>query len=223
MSTRQNILGAARGLYNKKGTDAVTVRHIAAELGISHGNLCYHFLNTGTIVRQLYLDLVAELDAIIAQAGAFPPEQLRIAHVLDYTRQVFRIFHDNRFLFLDFARVMRNDQWLRKHYRGLMAQRAETFRWFFSLLRKNGLIREERVPGELELIFEMQFICADFWLARAEIMRRLPKKELIDYYVRVWLAPLPGLLTEKGLREWKTLLAGAPSPLLTLESKISSD
>lgn len=213
MTTRENILKTARALYNAKGTDAVTVRHIAAELGMSHGNLCYHFPNTNAIVRQLYLDLVAELDQLIAVAMQTPPQKLGIADMVQYTRAVFSIFYEYRFLMLDFARVMRSDQWMRDHYRQLITGRMETFRYFFGLMLQQKIIRPERVPGEYEMIIELQLVCGDFWLSRAETLRRMPREALIDFYVRVWLAPMPGLLTAKGLREWNTVFSGAQAAL----------
>lgn len=207
MNTREHILHTALKLYNAGGTDAVTVRHIAAEMGISHGNLCYHFPNTQAIVRELYLGLVAKMDGLIADALTLDPAQLGIKHLVQYTRNAFENFYEYRFLMLDFSRIMRSDHWIRDHYRELVNGRRVVFRGMLQLMQQLGLVREEHTPGEFDLIVELQLISGDFWMPRAEIMQRMPKNEMLDYYVRVWLAPYPGLLTEKGLREWKTIFA----------------
>ncbi len=42
-STKQAILTTAIDLFNDKGTAAVSTNHIAEAMGISPGNLYYHF------------------------------------------------------------------------------------------------------------------------------------------------------------------------------------
>ncbi len=52
--TKRRILETAIGLFNEKGTTAVTTNHIAATLGISPGNLYYHFRNKEEIIREIF-------------------------------------------------------------------------------------------------------------------------------------------------------------------------
>src|SRR5690606_13545594 len=61
LSTKEKILHASLHLFNENGTDAVTVRHIAAKIGISHGNLCYHFKRKEDIIYALFQKLVEEM------------------------------------------------------------------------------------------------------------------------------------------------------------------
>lgn len=210
MNTREQILHNALRLYNAGGTDAVTVRHIAAEMGISHGNLCYHFPNTQAIVRELYLGLVAKMDKLVEAAMAEQPQELGIADLVAYTRGAFEYFYEYRFLMLDFSRIMRSDQWIRDHYRELVNGRRLVFQGMFGLMQQFGLIRGERVTGEFDMIVELQLVCGDFWMPRAEVMQRMSKPDLLAYYLRVWLAPLPGLLTDKGLAQWNAVFDAAP-------------
>jgi len=57
VSTRQRILETAIRLFNEKGTRAVTTNHIAAAMGISPGNLYYHFRSREDIIRAI-LDML---------------------------------------------------------------------------------------------------------------------------------------------------------------------
>lgn len=59
INTRQRILKTAMMLFNEKGTRAVTTNHIAAAMGISPGNLYYHFRSREDIIRAI-LDLMDE-------------------------------------------------------------------------------------------------------------------------------------------------------------------
>ena len=61
MSSRKlEILETARRLFNESNTQAVTTNHIAKEMGISPGNLHYHYKNREEIIRMLYMQLHSE-------------------------------------------------------------------------------------------------------------------------------------------------------------------
>jgi AcrR family transcriptional regulator len=54
-STRDRILETSLRLFNEEGLAAVSAHRIAAELGISPGNLHYHFKTKQAIVERLFL------------------------------------------------------------------------------------------------------------------------------------------------------------------------
>src|SRR3990167_11063697 len=57
--TKTRILDAALTLFNERGSANVTTNHIAEAMGISPGNLYYHFRNKAEIVRGLFQRIMA--------------------------------------------------------------------------------------------------------------------------------------------------------------------
>ncbi|MDP1775780.1 MAG: TetR/AcrR family transcriptional regulator, partial [Moraxellaceae bacterium] len=64
MKTRDRILLKSLALFNEQGERAVTTNHIAAELGISPGNLYYHFANKESIIFGLFLRYSDEMTKV---------------------------------------------------------------------------------------------------------------------------------------------------------------
>ena len=61
MLRKIEILETARKLFNESNTQSVTTNHIAKEMGISPGNLHYHYCNREEIIRILYTNMREEM------------------------------------------------------------------------------------------------------------------------------------------------------------------
>lgn len=197
MDTRKQILETARRLFNEQGTDHVTVRHIASEIGISHGNLCYHYPSTGAIIRALYEELVEKFSEAVAGIVA---NGKMLQYIRDVSRSIGRQMYDYRFFFLDFVHIIRRDEWIRKHYRQLMEQRKMQFRAIFTMMHDQGLLQAEKFPGHYDQVTELQFLSGDFWLSRAIIIGIKGKEKQVDFFLQMQMAPVIGMLTPKGLK-----------------------
>src|SRR5687768_18251967 len=77
--TKDRIVTAAVELFNASSVGAVTTNHIAAHLGISPGNLYYHYANKEEIVRAAFDRMNAEADLLWEQppANKFDPLALQ--------------------------------------------------------------------------------------------------------------------------------------------------
>ena len=60
-NTYTKIIEASLLLFNEEGERQISTNHIAAYLGISPGNLYYHFRNKDEIIIQLYKRYSEEL------------------------------------------------------------------------------------------------------------------------------------------------------------------
>ena len=78
-NNRDRILKASLALFNERGTPAVSTNTIAGHLGISPGNLYYHFANKEQIIRELWSQMEAQTAPVVevpADGTLLPPEGL---------------------------------------------------------------------------------------------------------------------------------------------------
>jgi AcrR family transcriptional regulator len=196
VDTKEKILKAALSLFNNKGTEWTTVRDIAKKVGISHGNLCYHFPTTDHIIEQLYFNLVAELDQEMSQmqqATQNPEDVFKGGRVL------FDLLYKYKFLMLNFVDIMRRLPKINKHFRELQNRRNAEFKVVFNNLVVAGMMRPEIYPGFFDDLLINMSILGDFWISHAEIRFEGEEKDKLDFYYRVTSIVLLPLLTEKGL------------------------
>jgi AcrR family transcriptional regulator len=105
--TRQRILDATLALYNEHGEPQVSTSLIAAELGISAGNLHYHFRRKDELSAALLERFVAEFDALLPPAG-WRAEDVEDAWLLLHL--LFEALWRYRFLFRDLSGIMARDR-----------------------------------------------------------------------------------------------------------------
>ena len=63
--TRDRIVEASLELFNAQGERSITTNHIAAHLGMSPGNLYYHFRNKQAIIAELFAQYEDRVDAFL--------------------------------------------------------------------------------------------------------------------------------------------------------------
>jgi len=99
VSTKEKILDAALKLFNEKGDAGVTTAQLAEFLGISEGNLWYHFRTKREIVSELNLQLEKEVDKNLSR---LPDEKFDLIDFMGYSARAFEYLWEYRFLFRDY-------------------------------------------------------------------------------------------------------------------------
>jgi AcrR family transcriptional regulator len=94
--TRARVLSESLRLFNERGEANVTTGAIATELGMSPGNLYYHFRNKDEIVGELYAALeskVAPLFALPEGRAADVEDLWLLLHLLFEAAWAYRFFY----------------------------------------------------------------------------------------------------------------------------------
>ncbi len=92
MSRKEAILEAALGLFNETNTQSATTNHIAKAMGISPGNLHYHYKNREEIVCLLYKQLRVETSLTIDQLPNTIEELQKHEELLIQVQWKYRFF-----------------------------------------------------------------------------------------------------------------------------------
>lgn len=202
MSTKERILEVALKQFNEVGTDQATVRSIAEEIGISHGNLCYHFKNTDTLIEALYDQLIEEID--IPALNIQVPE-IDLNTLFQQAKQSFHLLYKYRFLLLDFVRIIRRIASIREKFRQHIELRRFQFHITFQHLIERGLMKEEWVPGLYDHLITNILILGDNWINHAEIHFDENGALVVDYYLKAFISNIVPYLTDKGLVAYQEL------------------
>jgi AcrR family transcriptional regulator len=116
--TRDRILGASLDLFNDRGERNVTTNHIAQALGMSPGNLYYHFRNKGEIIFELFLRYEAEMGRLLD----VPRDRaMTWQDKLGYFEVIFRSLWQYRFLHRDLEQLFAETPALRQRYSAFAA------------------------------------------------------------------------------------------------------
>ena len=93
--TRDRILEAARELFNEQGEANVTLAAIGEHLGISEGNVWYHFHTKHDVIFELFKELQVRITANQQH------DLSDLSQIQDLQGQGFRLIWEYRFLFRD--------------------------------------------------------------------------------------------------------------------------
>ena len=110
MSRKLEILETARKLFNESNTQTATTNHIAKAMGISPGNLHYHYSNREEIIRKLYVQLREEM-TLSVEALPKSIEELNV-----HEKLLIEVQWKYRFFFRELLFLFSRDDELQKMY-----------------------------------------------------------------------------------------------------------
>lgn len=198
-STKERILNTARMLFNQQGVEAVTVRHIAQELGISHGNLCYHFPRKEDIIFTLYNQVV---EGMSAEVAAWKPESITLSMVLYALHKSYELQYSHKFLMVDFVNIMRRIPEIKEHFREIFELRKQQFGFVLLLLKEQGVLRKDIPDIQYQYFSLHSYILGDFWMSESEILYSGKEEDKCRFYATLAGNLFYPYLTAKGRREF---------------------
>ncbi len=169
VSTRDVIATTAIGLFNEHGTASVSTNHIARAMGISPGNLYYHFANKEEIIREIYGRMIHEMDS------AWKTDlntSASLEMVFQALNAVHRFMVDYRFFQRELSALIRNDEQLAAIYKVARKRRMKEIGKFFEHMVDSGVIRRPDNPHTMPRLVRLGWMVGDYWLDFLDIEGR---------------------------------------------------
>jgi AcrR family transcriptional regulator len=167
IKTYDRIVQESLTLFNEHGERNITTNHIAAHLGISPGNLYYHFRNKEEIVHQIFLSYRRFISARLAVPA---DRQMSVADLVNYLETAFEAMWQFRFMFYDLPGLMARNPQLQADYHQFVNGELQTileshFREFIRL----GLLKMDL--EDIEPVSVNIWLVVKFWFAFEQTAR----------------------------------------------------
>lgn len=158
-TNKDRILNASIDLFNQSGTVAVTTNHIAKHLGISPGNLYFHFSGKEEIIRNLYERMCRETYEVWSEKDAETsrsPEQ--------FVERAFEVFYKYRFFHREMYHLRRNDPALTAIWKKHLAKTQRLMFAQYAHWVRLGAMKPMRDKRELQFIADTVLITSNAFL-----------------------------------------------------------
>ncbi len=157
--TRERILEASLAMFNAQGEPNVTTNHIADELGISPGNLYYHFRNKDDIVEHLFARYETRLDDALQLPDGREPD---LEDIWLQLHLVFEALWTYRFLYRDLVDILARNRKLKLRFARIMTRAAGNAIQLLRGLVRAGVMRAS--ADEIHALAENILLIATFWM-----------------------------------------------------------
>ncbi|RMG58840.1 MAG: TetR/AcrR family transcriptional regulator [Bacteroidetes bacterium] len=165
--TKQRILDQALRLFNTEGFGQMSLGRLGQALGMSKGNLAYHFANTGVILEALHAQMVSEMEGRVRPAGS-----PTLAHFAGFFRYFESFRTRYRFFFLEWSDILRRFPAIQAQQAEVVARRQAEGRSLLTYYIGAGWVQPEAQPGAYDRLIYTIWMTQTFWLAAELVDRR---------------------------------------------------
>jgi AcrR family transcriptional regulator len=157
--TAERILEVSLDLFNRFGEPNVSTTLISAELGISPGNLYYHYPAKDTLINTLVDRYEKALAGLLGAADD-------VRHIEDawlFLHMLFELIWQYRFLYRDVNDLLSKNRRLETHFQAVLADKARAVRRLLDgLSRGNAMHLDAR---EAEATATAMVVVLTYWLS----------------------------------------------------------
>lgn len=157
--TAERILEVTLDLFNRFGEPNVSTTLISAELGISPGNLYYHYPAKDELINALFDRYERALDELLRAADG-------VRNVEDawlFLHMFFELVWQYRFLYRDLNDLLSKNRRLETHFQFVLRHKGEAVRELLAGLSGAGAVKLR--PEEAEPLATAMVVVLTYWLS----------------------------------------------------------
>ncbi len=162
--TKEWILETACNLFNEHGSQAISTKRIAKEMGISPGNLYYHYKNKEEIIRALLCNKLDELT--FEWSNLQIPPLKRFWNIIN---DILVSWQDHRFFKKELVVLFHNDSELKRMYNENRQAINGKVLPLIEEMMQSGVLRVPAEPHLFESLVSISWLIAEYWLNFLEI------------------------------------------------------
>jgi len=177
MSTKNKIIQTSIALFNEHGERAISTNHIAAELGISPGNLYYHFKNKEDILQHIF---ALYRDHLETNFPTVNENEDVVSQMVKYLDSLFELMWQYHFFYDNLADILSRDETLKLNYLALQENLLLQAQKVITGLKHSNIINID--DEDIVDLAHMVKITVSFWTPYVETQRPEGKLVLSDIY-----------------------------------------
>ena len=157
--TFERIASVTLDLFNRYGEPHVSTTMISSELGISPGNLYYHFPSKDQLVNHLYDQYEASMLSLL-DAGADVQD---IEDAWFFLHALFEKVWDHRFLYRDLNHLLSDNRHLETHFHEVLERKTLALRQMLESLAQAGMM--QIAPATVQTLSASMGVMVTYWLS----------------------------------------------------------
>ena len=157
--TAERILEVTLDLFNRFGEPNVSTTLISAELGISPGNLYYHYPAKDELINSLFAAFERALNDLLQAADG-------VRNVEDawlFFHMLFELIWQYRFLYRDLNDLLSKNRRLEKHFQFVLKNKSRAVAQVLDGLARGNTMRIDR--REAEPVASSMVVVLTYWLS----------------------------------------------------------
>lgn len=170
--TAERILEVALGLFNRFGEPNVSTTLISNELGISPGNLYYHYPAKDELVNALFTRYKADLLELLVSA----PEVSHLEDAWFFIHQLMERVWAHRFIYRDLNDLLSRNRRLESEMKEVLQHKDTAFQVLLARLCHAGLF--DMSETDRQITARHMVLQSTWWLSYAYVLQ--PRNALED-------------------------------------------
>ena len=157
--TAERILEVTLELFNRFGEPNVSTTLISAELGISPGNLYYHYPAKDELINSLFGRYETGLNELLHAADGV--ENVEDAWL--FFHMLFELIWQYRFLYRDLNDLLSKNRRLETHFQSVLKNKTRAIKALLDGMRRGGALQID--SRELEATATGMVVVLTYWLS----------------------------------------------------------